>query len=291
MIPLLGFLDLGEVRVERLLIKERGAVKPLEHGAVGLPLPVRRGNGEQLERPHLAGVRDVRPPAKVDELPLSVEGEDAVLVQLLIDVLDLEILAQVLAELPGVGDRQREALKRLRERDDLLHFGLDGRKVVLGDRSRAGQVDVVVEAGGGGRAEGESSVGVQSKDGSRHHMRSRVSQDVERLGIPGREDTEGDRPALRGFERTIEIDDRSVGHGGDGGFGQPLTDGGGHFSRDDPIGELFDRTVRQLDLNHRNACPAGFRPVPWNDDDAPSDPQRRHGTSASTRINFRDTVD
>ena len=55
-------------------------------------------------------------------------------------------LAEVLAELAGLGDGQAEALERLGLLDDPGHLGLDGREVVLGERARAGQIDVVVEA-------------------------------------------------------------------------------------------------------------------------------------------------
>ena len=106
MVALLGLFDLGEVGVEVLLVEERGAVDALEHLAVGLPLPVGPGDREQLERADLAGVGDVRAAAEVDELALAVEAEDAVLVQLVVDVLDLERLAQVGDELAGLGDRQ-----------------------------------------------------------------------------------------------------------------------------------------------------------------------------------------
>ena len=89
MVALLGLLDLGEVGVEVLLVEERGAVDALEHLAVGVALPVGPGDREQLERADLAGVGDVRAPAEVDELALAVEAQDAVLVQLVVDVLDL----------------------------------------------------------------------------------------------------------------------------------------------------------------------------------------------------------
>ena len=112
-VALLGLLDLGEVGVEVLLVEEGGAVDALEHLAVGVALPVGPGDREELERADLAGVGDVRPAAEVDELPLAVEAEDAVLVQLVVDVLDLVRLAQVVDELPGLGDGQAEPLERL----------------------------------------------------------------------------------------------------------------------------------------------------------------------------------
>ena len=107
MIALLGLLDLREMGVELFLVEEGGAVDALEHLAVGLSLPVGAGDGEELERPDLAGVGDVRAAAEVDELALAIEAEHAELVQLVVDVLDLEGLAQVGDELAGLVHRQR----------------------------------------------------------------------------------------------------------------------------------------------------------------------------------------
>ena len=106
MVALLGFLELGELGVELLLVEERRAVDALKHLAVGPALPVGPGDREQLERPDLAGVGNVRAAAEVDELALAVEAEHAVLVQLFVDVLDLEGLPQVGDELAGLVDRQ-----------------------------------------------------------------------------------------------------------------------------------------------------------------------------------------
>ena len=75
--------------VEVLLVEERGAVEALQHLAVGLALPVGAGDGEQLERADLAGVGNVRAAAQVDELALAIEAQDAELLQLVVDVLDL----------------------------------------------------------------------------------------------------------------------------------------------------------------------------------------------------------
>ena len=109
----LGFLDLGEIGVEVLLVEERGAVNALEHLRVGVALPVGAGDREQLERADLAGMGDVRASAEVDELALAVEAEDAVLVEFVVDVLDFERLAEILDKLAGLAGGQAETLEGL----------------------------------------------------------------------------------------------------------------------------------------------------------------------------------
>ena len=103
-VALLGLFDLGEVGVEVLLVEEGGAVDALEHRLVGVAFPVGPGDREELERADLAGVGDVRASAEVDELALAVEAQDAVLVQLVVDVLDLEA--------PGRGPRRTGGPRR-----------------------------------------------------------------------------------------------------------------------------------------------------------------------------------
>ncbi len=190
-VALLRLLDLGDVGLELLLVEERGAVDALKHLAVGPALPVGTGDREQLECADLAGVGDVRASAEVDELALAVEAEDAVLVQLVVDVLDLERLAEVGDELPGLGDRQGEPLERLGVAGDLRHLGLDGGEVVLGEVP-AGDHDIIIEAIGGGRPERQSDAREQPHDGPGHDVGGRVPQDVERLAVPGREDPQLD---------------------------------------------------------------------------------------------------
>ena len=74
-VALLRLLELVQVGVEVLLGEEGGAVEPLELLAGGVVLPVGAGDAQQLERADLAGVRDVRPAAQVDELALAVEAQ------------------------------------------------------------------------------------------------------------------------------------------------------------------------------------------------------------------------
>ena len=277
MVALLGLLDLGEVGVEVLLVEEGGAVDALEHHLVGVALPVGPGDRQELERADLARVGDVRAAAEVDELALAVEAEDAVLVQLVVDVLDLVALAEVLAELAGVGDGQGEPLEGLGLLDDPGHLGLDGREVVLREGVVAGQVDVVIEAGGGGRPEGEAGPGEEPEDGPRHDVRRRVPQHVERLAVLRGQQAELDRTLRPVLERPVEVDDRPVGDGGDGRVGEPPPDPLGDLARADPLGVFLDRAVRQLDLDH-HPRPARGPAFPCQASGrAPPDPQRRSG--------------
>ena len=192
MVALPGLLDLREVGVELLLVEEGRAVDALEHLAVGLPLPVGAGDREQLERPDLAGVGDVRAPAEVDELALAVEAEDAELVQLVVDVLDLERLAQVGDELAGLVDGQAEPLERLGVLEDPGHLGLDGREVILREVA-AVDLDVVIEPLGRRRPERQPDAREQPHDGPGHDVRGGMAEDVERLAVPGRQDPQLDR--------------------------------------------------------------------------------------------------
>ena len=126
--------------------------------------------------------------------------------QLVVDVLDLEGLAQVGDELAGLGDRQGEPLERLGVLEDPGHLGLDGREVVLGEAA-AGHHDVVIKAVGGGRAEREPDAREKPHDGPGHDVGRRMPQDVERLAVLGRQDPQLDRVVVAVFERPIEVDD------------------------------------------------------------------------------------
>ena len=255
MVALLRFLHLGDVGLQVLLVEERGAVDALEHVAVGLSLPVGAGDREQLERPDLAGVGDVRPSAEVDELPLPVEAEHAVLVQLVVDVLDLERLAQVGDELAGLGRRQAEPLERLGILGDAGHLDLDGREVVLREIP-AGNDDVIVEPVGGRRPERQPDAREQPHDGAGHDVGGRMPQDVERLAVLRGEDLQVDGRLVTILERPVEVNDPPLGGRRDRRVGQPLADPLGDLPRGDPVVILLDRPIRQSHPNHRRRLPA-----------------------------------
>ena len=106
-------LDRVPVRIEILLRKERGGVKPLKLLPHGVVLPIRSGNRENLEGPDLPRVRQMRASAQVDELALAVEAERGILLQIVVDVFDLVLLGQILDESAGLGGRPFKPLERL----------------------------------------------------------------------------------------------------------------------------------------------------------------------------------
>ena len=116
-----------------------------------------------------------------------------------------------------------------------------------------GHLDVVVEAAGRGRSKREPDSGKEPHDGPGHDVRGGVAQDVERLAVLRGQDSQLDRPG-RGrpvLERPIEVNDRAVGHCRHRRLGKSLADLRGHVTRPGPIGIFLDRTIRQLDLEHR----------------------------------------
>ena len=55
------------------------------------------------------------------------------------------------------------------------------------------------------------------------------------------------------LERPVEVDDLPAGHRRDRRLGQPLADPLGDLARADPLGIFLDRTIGQLDLDHRRS--------------------------------------
>ena len=98
MVAFLRLFQLVQIGVEVLLAEERGGVEPLQLLAAGVVLPVGAGDAEQLEGADLAGVRNVRPAAQVDELALAIEAQGRILLQVVVDVLDLVALLEVGAQ-------------------------------------------------------------------------------------------------------------------------------------------------------------------------------------------------
>ena len=89
-----GLLEPVQVLLEILLGVERRAVDAGEHLAVGVPAPVRAGDGEQLEGLDALGRRRVRAAAEVGERAVGVERDrlDAGVRDQVVDQLDLVVL-------------------------------------------------------------------------------------------------------------------------------------------------------------------------------------------------------
>ena len=95
-------------------------------------------------------------------------------------MLDLVLLAALLHERDGLIAGKLEGLELQVLLDDLLHLGLDGGQIVLGDLLIA-QVDIVVEAVVGSRPVREVRLRIETLDGLGHDMRSGVADDVQGL--------------------------------------------------------------------------------------------------------------
>ena len=182
MVPLLRFLDLGQVLLQLLVLEERRAVHAL-HGLIArIALPVRVRRGEQLERLQPAGRRHVRAHAEVHERVAildGVAGDFGLARGLFLDQLHLEGLATLAEEadrflarphLPLV--RQVLARQRAHLRFDLLE--------VLG-HERAAHHEVVEEALVGRRSDAAAGAWKQLGDRGRQQVSGRVP--VQRQGI------------------------------------------------------------------------------------------------------------
>src|SRR4051812_24836548 len=118
MVALLRLLAAPQVGVEILLARPRRAVDALEHRALLIAAPIGASRPEQLERADLAGARDVRTTAQVDERALAIEGRRRsrrpvalCAGQQVIDDLDLERLIALDHECARVGRRHLAELE------------------------------------------------------------------------------------------------------------------------------------------------------------------------------------
>src|SRR4051794_31724489 len=137
--------------VELLLVEERRGVEPLQLLSIGIALPVSAGDRSQLERTtDMRRAGNVLAATEIDELALAVEAERLLFREAGLNVLDLELLLQLAAQLDRFLARHIKPLKPLVGFDDLLHLRFDPREVLF--RKRVRQMEVVVEARTGGGA-------------------------------------------------------------------------------------------------------------------------------------------
>src|SRR5205814_7196401 len=83
MVALFGLLDAMQVRVEVVLLEERGPVDALQHLPPLIAAPIRAGGGQQLEVLEIGRVRYVRPATEIDERTVRVRGDHLVVAELL----------------------------------------------------------------------------------------------------------------------------------------------------------------------------------------------------------------
>ena len=89
-----GLFELAQVLVEFLLGEEGRAVEPLQLLARGVAFPIGPGHREELERADGARAGHVRAAAEIDELALTIERDGRLVGQPVLEMLDLQRLAQ-----------------------------------------------------------------------------------------------------------------------------------------------------------------------------------------------------
>ena len=119
MVAAFGLFDLLQMVFELLLAEEGRAIEPLQLLPRGVALPIGPGHREQLEGPDGAGAGHVRAAAQVDELALAIERHGRLVGQPFFEVLHLERLPQIAAELRSPRRGPFDPLERLVFLDDL----------------------------------------------------------------------------------------------------------------------------------------------------------------------------
>ena len=272
-IAALGFLDLHQVSGQIFFLKEGRPIQSLKLAIGGVSLPVRAGDGDQLERLDAAGVRNMWPAAEVDEFPLPIKAHGWMFSQPRVDVLDLQPLMQTQAEFAGFFTIEDEPLERFGLLDDLPHLLLDPREIFLADL--LGRVEIVIVAVGESGPEREVNVREQSHHGPGHHMGTRVSQHGECLGVAVGEQPQIDRFFDVGHfrQRACRIHNRTIGSGCQNGLCEPRADAFSDIERRTVGRKLLDGAVGQTDGNHVRADASGSGP--------PGPPSRMAGASGS----------
>ncbi len=183
MVALLRFFEAGEVLGQLLLRKERRAVNALELRILFVALPVGAGDGKQLERLDFRRAGDVRAAAEIDE-----GGAERVLGKNLAGFFadQLALHPEVLVTFQALGLRRHDALVRKIARLDVPHALLDFFEVFGSERILP--LEVVIEAGLGGRPDAQLGFGKQLEHGEGKQMGRRMAIDFQRFGIAGGED-------------------------------------------------------------------------------------------------------
>ena len=199
MIPLLGLLEHGEVGLQFLGRRPDRAVDALEHFLVRVSTPVGAGDPGQLEgRAELAGRREVRPEAEIDEIALAIDADHLVLREILDDLglVELARFAEELDRLVALPDFAPNVLVAC---DDLAHACLDGLEIARSEGLRA--CKVIVEAVFDRRADGDLRIGIELLHGFGHDVSCIMTEQLEAVGVLVRHDLD----ARVAADRKIEI--------------------------------------------------------------------------------------
>ena len=243
-VPPLRFLDPPQMRAQRLRVRPRGAVDPLQHGVARVPAPVGpRHRGELEGRAEPSGGGKVRPAAQIDEPSLAIHRDRVALGDAL-DDLRLVRLADAAEEPRRLGAIPRLASHGLVAGHDLPHSFLDSLEVVGGERLVAGEV--VVEAVLDGGPDGDLRLGMKLLDRLGEDVRRVVAQEVEPVGLGSGDDGGA---GIR-LDDGGEIAQLPVQPHGDRVAGKPLADGLGKLEPGHRPVELADGPVGKRDVRH-----------------------------------------
>ncbi len=245
----LDFFQTGQMRVEFGLRREGRPVDALQHRIPFVPAPVGAGRVEQFECADMAGGRQVRTAAEIDEVPLRIGG-DRLPVREALDQLHLIVLSLSLEELDGVllaefppGDGKLPLGDFLRARFDLF-------QIFRGEGPFVGEV--VVEAVFERWADRQLRAREQFLDGLRHQVGAAVAVDFTALRAV---------EAKRFDERVPRQDRRKIGGLPVDGSGQQVRSHG-DSARGERLGDgltgrnIITRSVFEGHLRHERSFPS-----------------------------------
>ena len=173
-----GLLDLVEVSGEFFLGGEGGAVDALELFVLLVAAVISTGDGEELEGFDLLAVTDVGAGTQVHELAVLVERDLFALGNVVEAAEFVGFLATGFDDFDGLLAGDLFAAKGLVLFDDHSHLGFDlfeifGREFVV-------EIEIVIEAGVGGRTDIEFSLREEAENGGGQHVGARVANFFER---------------------------------------------------------------------------------------------------------------
>ena len=213
-IALFRFLQAHQMGVELLLVCPGRTVDALQHGIAVITAPIGSGDLHQFEGlADPARRRQVRPPAEIDPVALTIDRDDLVLGQIA-DQLGLVFLAHVfemrdgVIAIPDFADERQVAI------DDLGHTLFNRLEILRREGFVAGKV--VIETVLDGRSDRDLCAREQLLNGLCQNMRGIVTDHFQRFGHVARDQFDTGIPV----QRACQIPLLTVDFGDDGLLGQ-----------------------------------------------------------------------
>ncbi len=186
----------------------------------------------------------MRAATEIQKLSLPIKRQHGVVGQTRLNVLHLQRLVQIAADIQSRLTRFLQPLKRLVQFHNLPHLLFDRGKILL--RQGVVQLKVVVEPARNRRPKRQLDAVKQTHHGPSHHVRATVAHHVQRRGILPSQDAQPDR-SLSG-QHLVQTPHAAVHLGRHRGLGQTGTDLPSHLQGGHPSGIFANTTVRQRDL-------------------------------------------